>query len=525
MDLDVRATMEQLEARMIAVLDNGGIQEADRITIGELGVPSLVLMEMAASAVTEVVAERFADAHRVLVACGPGNNGGDGLAIARQLHCRGFAVEAALLVAGSSLRGDAAKQLDLARSFGVAVQDCSAGLDGFAASAGGADVVVDALFGTGLDRPLDGRFADAVDLINRAGRPVVAVDLPSGLSGSSSQPLGASVQAAVTVTFAAPKLAHLLPPACWRCGDVAVGDIGIPPWVLDKQARTGLIEEEDVAAWLPERPLDAHKGSFGHLLLVAGREGRAGAAALAARAAVTLGSGLVTVATARPAVTPIQSLVPEAMVDALPAGEDGAVAGEGIEALLGKATAIAVGPGLGVGDGPRRLLAVILDKWRGPLLLDADALTILAGKLEALSGRDVPAVLTPHPGELGRLLGVPTSEVTVDRLGKATKAAARSGAIVLAKGARTVIAGGEGWSLINPTGTAGLASGGAGDVLTGVIGALLAQGVSPKQAAAGGAWLHGRAAELASAKRSGAIPASVLARYLARAEAEVRRSA
>jgi len=510
---------------MIAVLDSAGMREADRITIAELGVPSLVLMEMAASAVSEVVVDRYADARSVVIACGPGNNGGDGLAVARQLHCRGFRVEAALLVAGSSLRGDAAKQLDLARSFGVAVLDCAEALDGFAASLGGADLVVDALFGTGLDRALDGRFAEAVDTINRAGRPVVAVDVPSGLSGSSCQVLGASVEAAVTVTFAAPKLAHLLPPACGRCGEVAVGDIGIPPWVLEKQARCGVVEEDDVAGWLPARPFDAHKGCFGHLLLVAGREGRAGAAALGARAAVALGAGLVTVATARPAVAPIQSLVPEAMVDVLPTDEDGAVRGDGIEALFDKATALAVGPGLGLGDGPRRLLTVILEKWRGPLLLDADALTLLGGRTEALQGRDTPAVLTPHPGELGRLLGVPTAEVTSDRLGTAAEVASRGSAIVVAKGARTVIAGGDGWSLINPTGTAGLASGGSGDVLTGAIGSLLAQGVEPKQAAACGVWLHGRAAELAGSKRPGAVPAGVLARYLARAEAEARRGA
>ena len=230
-------------------------------------------------------------------------------------------------------------------------------------------------------------------------------------------------------------------------------------------------------AGCPTAPVDAHKGNFGHLLVVAGREGRAGAAVLAARAAVTLGAGLVTVATARGAVRPVQAQVPEAMVDPLPAGKDGAVSGEGLEGSLGKATALAVGPGLGITEGPRRLLARILDRWSGPLVLDADALTLLAGRLEELRRRTGPTVLTPHPGELGRLLGVPTSDVTRNRLQAAQEAAKRSGAVVLAKGARTVIAGGAGWSLVNPTGTPGLASGGAGDVLTGAIGALLAQGL------------------------------------------------
>jgi hydroxyethylthiazole kinase-like uncharacterized protein yjeF len=508
---------------MIPVLDSSQMREADRVTIRKLGLPSLVLMESAAGAVTDVIAERFAEARRVVVACGPGNNGGDGLAVARQLRCRGFSVDAALLVAESDLRGDAATQLQLARSFEVPVHRYASNASRLAGLLRGASVVVDALFGTGLDRPLKGRWAEAVRMLNAAGAPVVAVDMPSGLQGSSSETVGATVEASVTVTFAAPKLAHVLPPACWRCGEVAVAEIGIPPWVVEKQARLGLVESEDVAGWLPKRAVDAHKGNFGHLLVVAGREGRAGAAALAARAGVTLGSGLVTVATARGAVRPIQAQVPEAMVDPLPAGEDGAVSGRGLQASLKKATALAVGPGLGLSDGPRQLLATVLSEWAGPLVLDADALTLLAGRLKELRGRTAATVLTPHPGELGRLLGVPTAEVVRDRLGAAVEAAKRSGAVVLAKGARTVIASGEGWNLVNQTGTPGLASGGAGDVLTGAIGALLAQGLAGREAAAAGAWLHGRAAEIAGEQYPGAVPAGALVVELAQAEAELRR--
>ena len=510
---------------MIPVLDSAAMREADRVTIDELGVPGLVLMESAAAAVADVVAERFPAAGRVVVACGPGNNGGDGLAMARLLRCRGFDVAVGMLVARRALKGDAASQLELARRFGVPVSDCSR--DGTARLAGllaGADVVVDALFGTGLDRPLTGRWAEAVDLVNRAGRPVVAVDIPSGLFGSSAGVAGPSVRADVTVTFAAPKVAHVLPPACWRCGEVAVAAIGIPSWVVDGHASLGFVEAEDVAGWLPRRGPDAYKGTFGHLLVVAGREGRAGAAALAARAAVRLGAGLVTVATTGAAGAAVQALVPEAMVDVLPTSDGGEVAGGGIEGSLAKATALAVGPGLGTGEGPRRLLGAILDAWRGPLLLDADALTLLAGRLGVLRSRAATPVLTPHPGELARLLGVPTAEVTADRLGAARRAADAGGAVVLAKGARTVIVGGGGVALVNPTGTAGLASGGAGDVLSGVVGALLAQGVPAREAAAAGAFLHGRAAEIAAERFPGAVPAGELVEYLSVAEAEVRQS-
>ncbi|MFH1177718.1 MAG: NAD(P)H-hydrate dehydratase [Acidobacteriota bacterium] len=508
---------------MIWVLDSEGMRAADRRTIVDLGMPSLVLMEAAAAAVTDVVAERFATAGRVVVACGPGNNGGDGLAVARQLACRGFSALVALLVEPRALAGDAAKQLELARSFGIPVAACWPGGDGGLGEAlADADVVVDALFGTGLDRPVTGFWAEMIRILNNVGVPVVAVDIPSGLSGSSSAVAGEAVEAALTVTFAAAKIAHVLPPACWRCGEVAVADIGIPPWVVREEAALGLLEAADLAAWLPQRAVDAHKGPFGHLHGVAGRVGRAGAAALAAQAGVTAGAGLVTVATPAGAVAPIQAIVPEAMVDPLPQDEDGAARGDGLAPLLAKATALAVGPGLGLGAGPARILEQVLSEWRGPLLLDADALTLLAGRLGALASREGGTVLTPHPGELGRLLGWPTERVVGDRLAAARAAAAASGAVVLAKGARTIIAGPEGTVMVNPTGTSGLASGGAGDVLTGVIGALLAQGLAPAEAAACGAYLHGRAAELAAGTHPGAVPARVIVSHLPAAEKEVR---
>lgn len=510
---------------MIPVLDNAGMREADRITIDELGVPSLVLMELAAACVTDVILEKFAGTPRVLVACGPGNNGGDGLAVARQLRCRGWAAEVALLVDEAVLKGDAAKQLELARAFGAPIHDCRGGLDRLQDLLSDCDVVVDALFGTGLDRALSDRWLAAIQVLDASGRPIIAVDLPSGLSGSSAAVLSDCVHAAVTVTFGAPKVAHALPPACRCCGEVAVGDIGIPPWVIEAQARLALLEADDVAAWLPQRSTDAHKGHFGHLGLVAGRVGRAGAAALAARSAVTMGAGLVTVATASGAVAPVQSSVPEAMVDPLPQARDGAASGEGLEPLLDKATVLAVGPGLGTGAGPRRLLERILAAWNGPLLLDADALTLLGTGLARLSSRRAATVLTPHPGELARLLGCATGEVVADRLAAAREAAARSGATVLAKGSRTVVAEPDGRVLVNPTGSPGLASGGTGDVLTGAIGALLAQGLAGREAAAAGAWLHGRAAELAGQAFPGAVPASVVIDHLPAAELELRDGA
>ncbi len=507
---------------MIPVLDSAQMREADRVTIGELGMPGLALMEMAAAGVTEALLERFGEARRVLVACGPGNNGGDGLAVARQLRGRGLGgVEAWLLVGEDKLSGDAGVQLRLARAFGVPVHDADGEPEAFGEALAGAEVVVDALFGTGLDRPLGGRLAEAVARINACAAPVVAVDVPSGLAGSAAEVVGESVEAALTVTFAAPKVAHVLPPACWRCGEVAVAEIGIPHWVVERAARLFLLEEEDVAAWLPRRPADAHKGHFGHLCVAAGRFGRAGAAALAARAAVSTGAGLVTVCLPAAAVNAVQALVPEAMVNALEGSGEGGVEA-GLAEALARATAVAAGPGMGVGEAARSTLAALLERWPGPLVLDADALTLLAGRLETLAGRREVPVLTPHPAELARLLGCETSEVVRDRLEAARAAARQARAVVLAKGARTVVAGPDGGALVNPTGTPGLASGEAGDVLTGVVGSLLAQGVPAWEAAAAAAWMHGRAAELAEERCAGAVPAGELASFLAAAEGEVR---
>jgi len=506
---------------MIPVLDNQGMRNADRDTIEGLGVPSTVLMESAAWAVTEAILERFDRVGRVVVVCGPGNNGGDGLAAARQLRGRGVEVESVLVADGDRLRGDAAAQLELAARFGVPVHVCGAdGLGELPDRLDGAGLVVDALLGTGLDRPLEGRLADAVDLLNATPVPIVAVDLPSGLSGSSGEVPGRSIQATLTVTFAAPKLAHVLPPACWRCGEVAVADIGIPPWVLAEHAGLELIERFDVAAWLPRRAPDAHKGHFGHLGIVAGRAGRAGAAILAARTAVLAGAGLVTVATAEAARAAIQAAVPEAMVDLVPVGEDGGLSDCEMAPFLAKVSCLAIGPGIGTGAGATALVERLVREWSGPLVVDADGLTVLAGRLESLQGRSAPVVLTPHPGELARLLGVATAEVVADRVAAAREAARHSGAVVLAKGARSVVVDRDGGGLVNPTGTPGLASGGTGDTLTGLVGALLAQGLNGVEAAAAAAYLHGRAAELAESDFPAAVPATEVGNRVARAWAE-----
>ncbi|MCK5378464.1 MAG: NAD(P)H-hydrate dehydratase [Acidobacteria bacterium] len=511
---------------MLPVLDNDALREADRHTIEDLGVLGLVLMENAATGLVDALRETWPEARKVLILCGPGNNGGDGLAAARHLSNGGHDVDLMLLADPDTLSEDARVNLAWARAFDLEVTvvegDDLTPLEQSLAASSPPDIIVDALLGTGLDRPLTGRLARAVDLVNRCPAPVVAVDVPTGLSGSSARVPGPAIEAELCPTFAALKLCHCLPPACEACGDVVVVDIGIPPKVLQAGAQAWWVEAEDVALLLPHRSADGHKGSFGHLLVVAGARGRGGAASMAARAAVTAGAGLVTVAVPSPAVPVVDGACLEAMTFELPADEAGEAAGPGdLEQVFARMTGVAAGPGMGTGPGAHKVLDLLLSRCSGPLVLDADALNMIAGSLERLAGRSGPTVLTPHPGELARLLGRPTEDVVADRLEAAREAARISGAVVVAKGYRTVIADSEGRAWINPTGDEHLATGGSGDVLTGLIGALMAQDFDPVRASIVGCWLHGRAGELGADVWPAAVPAAELPALVASAWAEL----
>jgi NAD(P)H-hydrate epimerase len=390
------------------------------------------------------------------------------------------------------------------------------------------DLVVDALFGTGLDRALDGLFAAAAEGLSSLGLPVVAVDLPSGLDASSHQPLGPHARADLTVTFAALKVAHVLPPASLACGEVAVADLGVPPSLVDEaEGDLHLLLGEEIGGLLPLRALDVHKGSYGHLLVVAGSPGKAGAAVLAARAAVRAGAGLVTAAVPSPLLPALAAGSVESMTLPLPCDEEGRLRSAAVEPLLAMAarcTALAVGPGLGTdGDTPQTVRRLVRE-CPMPLLLDADGLNAFAGQPESLRERQTPTVLTPHPGELARLLGTTAAEVNADRLGAAREAARLTGCVVALKGHLTVVAAPDGPVAINTTGNAGMASGGSGDVLTGALGALLAQGLDPWEAACVGVFVHGLAGDLVAAELGPeAIPAGDLAAALPRALSTLRQ--
>jgi NAD(P)H-hydrate epimerase len=484
----------------------------DRAAVEELGVPAMVLMENAAIGLADAVGRSFPQAEAVAIFCGPGNNGGDGLALARHLAVRGYRVACFLAFEGKAPGGDAATQLAICRALGpelVRLSDVGPQEDGPAAAvraAREADLVVDALFGTGLARPLSGRFAELALRLDALPVPKLAVDLPSGLNGSRSDVFGPHLSADLTVTFAAPKPAQVFPPAADAVGELVVADLGIPPAFLDRDwgepdGPLHLLVEEEVRALLVPRQPDTHKGTYGHLLVVAGATGKAGAAILAARSAVRSGAGLVTAAVPAPIAQTVDGGSIESMSLPLPADEGGRLAAGAADAVLAAAEgkdAVALGPGLGqdeptAGEVRRAVLGCPL-----PLVLDADGINVFAGRAVELAARSAPTVLTPHPGELARLLGVATGEVSADRCAAARRAARETGAVVVLKGHRTLVAAPDGAVWVNTTGNPGMASGGTGDVLTGVVGSLLAQGYEPLEAALLAVYLHGLAGDLAA---------------------------
>ncbi len=498
----------------------------DRHTIEALGVAGDVLMESAGRSVAERVLESLEPGGEVLVVCGSGNNGGDGLVVARQLRALGVGVRAALLAEPGSYRGDAAANLERARAAGVPLEGSR-----WKAPAGG--VVVDAIFGTGLTRRVDGPAASAIRRIT-ASRPacrVVAVDLPSGLHADTGQPLGAAVQADVTVTMGLPKLGLALEPGRSLAGRIWVARIGIADEAPDVTADAELWTRAAAGARLPARPADGHKGGFGHVLLVAASEGKTGAAALAAEGAGRMGAGRVTVACPAGLNDVLELKCTEAMTAPLPDTAERGLGASAEETILGLAAtreAVGLGPGLGRSEETVQLVRAVSKRLEQPLVIDADGLYAFADEPAILKARRGVTILTPHPGEAARLLSSSAADVNRDRVGAARELAAQTGAVVLLKGAATVTASPEAplCVVVNPTGGPALASGGTGDVLLGMVAALLGQGLEPLEAAATAAYVHGHAADrIASRWGSSGLLAGDLARELPAATGELREAA
>ncbi len=488
------------------VLTPAQMREAERRTIEDFGVSSLHLMERAGEAVVAAI-EAHVESRPgpVTVLCGRGNNGGDGWVVARLLRERGWDVFGVLFGSAGDVTGDARTNLERTRRLGIPTAEvendghwgrCRPRLDTGC-------LIVDALFGTGLKRPLTGLPAAVAGDVNGARGPVVAIDLPSGLLGDLSRRDAPCVRAMLTVTFGAPKLPLALRPA--PAGQVIVADIGIPEVVIAglDAPRVEVLAAETMRRAVPARPAESHKGDFGRVAIVAGSRGRTGAAQLAGLGALRAGAGLVTVATAA-SCQDVVAREPEYMTLGLP-DRDGVATGDGLgELLAGTWDVVAAGPGLGTGAGCRAIVRALLDRPdRGPLVLDADALTACAAHPDRLRGRpDAPVVITPHPGEMARLLGTTVADVQRDRVGAAHGFAIGHGVHVVLKGARTIIAAPNGTVRINTTGNPGMAKGGSGDVLTGVVAAWLGEVQDVDTAVALAVHLHGLAGDLA-ARRMG----------------------
>jgi NAD(P)H-hydrate epimerase len=512
------------------VLNTQQMREADRRTIDEIGIPSIVLMENAgrqAVAAMEAAFEDLATSH-VAVLCGRGNNGGDGFVVARTLAQRGVRSTVFLLGAVADVRGDARTNLEVLGRIGLTVVEIANAQDWelHFSEISECDVVVDAVLGTGFSGSLTGLLETVVADVNGLGVPIVAIDLPTGVSADSHEVPGSAIEASMTVTLAAPKVPLVLPPADLYGGDLVIADIGIPPPVIEELEGpyVELLTRERMRELVPARAADSHKGDFGRVLIVAGSVGKTGAAHLAALGALRSGAGLVTVATPRSALPILAAMGAEYMTEPLDETAAGTIDFAALDRVLDlKADVIAVGPGLGQDPSTAAFVQGLVERAGVPLVVDADGLNAFTGDADRLTGRDgIDVIVTPHPGELARLLNISVEAVQHDRLGYARDFAAAHRAHVVLKGHRTIVAGPENRAFVNLTGNAGMATGGTGDLLTGMIAAWFAQLLDAEAACKLAVYLHGTAGDLAEADEGDvALVATDVANHLGDAVLEL----
>jgi NAD(P)H-hydrate epimerase len=505
------------------VLNAAQMREADRRTIEDLGIPSIVLMENAGRQVVaaiEAVHEDILQRH-VAILCGRGNNGGDGFVVARTLLQRGVSVSVFLLGRVADVKGDARINLEVLGRLGLAVVEVadSQAWELHFSEVSKSTLIIDAMFGTGLNAPLAGLMETVVGDVNGSGIPVVSIDLPSGLSADTPEPIGPSIEAGMTVTLGAPKLSLVLPPAENRAGDIVIADIGIPTAVFDglDKPRVELLTRASTRELVTPRSADSHKGDYGHVLVVAGSPGKTGAAHLTGIGALKSGAGLVTIATPASCQIVVASLAPEYMTEAIHEDGDGGIDPQTVDYVLELARdVIAIGPGLGRAPSTRQFIKELLYRATMPVVVDADGLNAFTDEPDRLAGREGrDIIITPHPGEMARLLGMTTDEVQASRIEIARNFAVAHQAYVVLKGHRTLIATPGEKVFINPTGNAGMATGGTGDVLTGMIAAWLAQLLDAEAACRIAVYLHGLAGDLAEADESDiAMTAGDLALHL-----------
>lgn len=505
------------------VLTSAEMREIDRQTIEEIGIPGPVLMENAGLQIFRFLQSilPYCAGDAIVIVAGRGNNGGDGLVIARHLWNHGVPCRVILLAAKDEVKGDAALNLRIAERIGVPVEEVRSEGEWQAKKRRLAEAaaIVDAMFGTGLSKPATGLYARAIEDINKTDAFKLAVDIPSGLSSDSFEVIGPAVKADITVTLAAPKIAHVLPPAEEWVGELVVADISVPPRLLDApHLKLELTEKRDLLQSFQKRKKDSHKGTYGHLFVVAGSLGKTGAAVMAARSALRMGAGLVTVGTPRSCLPMVAKGMVELMSEPLAETGQKTIAAEAlsqVRSLLQGKDALLIGPGISPHESTAEFLAGLLPGLKLPVIIDADGLNILSARPRLLKRLPKAAILTPHPGEFARLVGRPVGEVIKGKLELAPQFAREHGVYLILKGYRTLVCAADGRTFINPTGNPGMATGGSGDVLSGMVASLLMQVKDPLQAALAAVYLHGLSGDLAAEKiGERALVASDLIRFL-----------
>jgi len=495
---------------MMKVATAEQMQELDRKAIETYRIPGIVLMENAGRGAMEVISHAFPDIlkKRIAIIAGKGNNGGDGFVIGRHFLNRGVSVKTFLLADPNTLRGDAETAFQMfirmkGEVFSVPsskeYQKIKKDLEKF-------DILVDSIFGTGLDADVRGYYREVIEHLNTLQSPIVAVDIPSGLDANTGKPLGTAIRASLTVTFGLPKVGHLISPGIDYVGELKVTDISIPKKLLEEEKiQTYLLESEDIRRKLamPRRP-DSHKGDYGHLLVIAGSVGKTGAAAMACEAALRMGAGLVTLAIPKSLNAIMEVKLTEVMTEPLPETPKQTLSLRAFNSILrlceGK-KAVIIGPGIGTFKETQSLILKLIKTLNLPIVLDADGLTALATQPKILPATNRSLILTPHPGEMAKLIGSTAKEVQEDRIGISRNFSQSQRIHLVLKGHRTLIATPKGEIFINPTGNAGMASGGTGDVLTGMIGGLICQGFDIPSSLQTSVYLHGLAGDEVARER------------------------
>jgi NAD(P)H-hydrate epimerase len=507
------------------------MREIDRATSERYGVPSLTLMENAGSAIADFVLSEYADARTIGVICGKGNNGGDGLVVARKLKHAGREVRLILLADPAELRGDAAVMFERLPLAPVVIRRAEDLNSETAQATFAVDLLIDAILGTGFRPPVTGLYADAIARINAASAPVIAVDIPSGADADVvGSETGALARADAIVTFTRPRPAHVF--GRLTSGPTVIASIGSPDQAIASSSHMHLISPRETIRLIAPRPPDANKGNFGHVLVVGGSLGKAGAAAMAGMSTLRVGAGLATVATAKSVLPTVAGFHPEIMTEALAETDAGTISLRALEsghtdALLKGKTVLALGPGISRAQETAEFVRTVVARYRLPMVVDADGLNAFEGSSDKLHGRDHPLVITPHPGEMARLCGCSVAEVLRDRIHLARIFAHDHRCITVLKGHRTLIADASGEVWVNTTGNPGMATGGTGDILTGMVAGFIAQNPGRLlEAVCAAVYLHGLAGDMArEAMGEQCLVATDLLRALPDAFRSMRESA